>query len=71
MKSSKIFYKVIVGLLVMYLLIPLVGTFLFSIAGKWDHTILPESYTMHWYIELFQDERFYDAIRKNTVFNCM
>lgn len=64
MKSSFSFHKVVVGLLVIYLLIPLIGTFLFSIAGKWDHTILPESYTMKWYIELFQDERFYDAFQR-------
>ncbi|MFY0761727.1 ABC transporter permease subunit [Metabacillus dongyingensis] len=64
MKSSLTFHRVLVGLLIIYLLIPLVGTFLFSIAGKWDHTILPESYTMKWYIELFQDERFYDAFQR-------
>ncbi|WP_394136641.1 ABC transporter permease [Cytobacillus oceanisediminis] len=64
MKSSLSVHKVVVGLLVIYLLIPLLGTFLFSIAGKWDHTILPESYTMKWYTELFQDERFYDAFQR-------
>ncbi|WP_236694077.1 ABC transporter permease [Sporosarcina globispora] len=64
MKSLLSFHKALVGLLVIYLLIPLIGTFLFSIAGKWDHTILPESYTMKWYIELFQDERFFDAFQR-------
>lgn len=70
MKSSMTFYKVIIGLLVIYLIIPLIGTLLFSIAGKWDHTILPENYTMKWYMELFQDERFYDAF-KRTLFLIM
>jgi putative spermidine/putrescine transport system permease protein len=64
MKFSSTFFKVIVGLLVIYLLIPLVGTFLFSIANKWDHSILPESYTLNWYIELFQDGRFFDAFQR-------
>ncbi|KQL37711.1 ABC transporter permease [Bacillus sp. FJAT-25509] len=64
MKLSSTFFKVIVGLLVIYLLIPLVGTFLFSIANKWDHSILPESYTLNWYIELFQDGRFFDAFQR-------
>lgn len=64
MKSSLIFYKVAVGLLIVYLLLPLIGTFLFSIAGKWDHTILPESFTIKWYIELFQDERFLAAFQR-------
>lgn len=64
MKLSSTFFKVIVGLLVIYLLIPLVGTFLFSIANKWDHSILPESYTLNWYIELFQDGRFFGAFQR-------
>jgi len=64
MKFSSTFFKVIVGLLVIYLLVPLVGTFLFSIANKWDHSILPESYTLNWYIELFQDGRFFDAFQR-------
>lgn len=67
MKSSLRFHKVAVGLLIIYLLIPLIGTFLFSIAGKWDHTILPESFTMKWYIELFQDARFFTAFQ-HTLF---
>ncbi|MEH7351210.1 ABC transporter permease [Gottfriedia acidiceleris] len=64
MKLPTTFFKVIVGLLVIYLLIPLVGTFLFSIATKWDHSILPESYTLNWYIELFQDGRFFEAFQR-------
>ncbi|MEH7400272.1 MULTISPECIES: ABC transporter permease [Bacillaceae] len=64
MKLQTTFFKVIVGLLVIYLLIPLVGTFLFSIATKWDHSILPESYTLNWYIELFQDGRFFEAFQR-------
>lgn len=67
MKSSLTVHKIIVGLLIIYLVIPLLGTFLFSIAGKWDHTILPESFTMKWYIELFQDERFFTAF-EHTLF---
>jgi putative spermidine/putrescine transport system permease protein len=67
MKSSVTLYKVIVGLLVIYLLIPLVGTFLFSIASKWDHTIFPESYTLNWYVELFQDERFFHAFKRTLI----
>jgi putative spermidine/putrescine transport system permease protein len=58
------FHRSAVGLLIIYLLIPLLGTFLFSIAGTWDHTILPESWTMKWYIELFQDPRYFAAFQR-------
>ncbi|MDQ0197471.1 ABC transporter permease [Neobacillus ginsengisoli] len=64
MKSSLTFHKAAVGLLIIYLLIPLLGTFLFSISDKWDHTILPESLTMKWYIAIFQDERFFAAFQR-------
>lgn len=67
MKLQTTFFKVIVGLLVIYLLIPIVGTFLFSIATKWDHSILPESYTLNWYIELFQDGRFFEAFQRTLL----
>jgi len=67
MKSSKFVYKIIIGLLVMYLLIPIIGTFLFSIADKWDTTILPQGYTLHWYSDLFSDPRFFDALGR-TIF---
>lgn len=64
MKSSMKFHRSAVGLLIIYLLIPLLGTFLFSIAGTWDHTIFPESWTMKWYIELFQDPRYFAAFQR-------
>jgi putative spermidine/putrescine transport system permease protein len=64
MKSSLRFHKIAVGLLIIYLLIPLIGTVLFSVAGKWDHTILPESFTLNWYIELFHDDRFFSALQR-------
>ncbi|MBP0725262.1 ABC transporter permease [Bacillus sp. RG28] len=67
MKSSKLVYKIIIGLLVMYLLIPIVGTFLFSIADKWDTTILPDGYTLHWYSDLFHDSRFWDALGRTLI----
>jgi putative spermidine/putrescine transport system permease protein len=67
MRVSFHFHKIAVGVLIIYLLIPLLGTFLFSVAGKWDHTILPESFTLKWYIDLFQDERFFTAFQ-HTLF---
>jgi len=67
MKSSKIVYKFIIGLLVAYLLIPIIGTFLFSIADKWDTTILPQGYTLHWYSDLFSDPRFFDALGRTIL----
>lgn len=64
MKKGMVWHKSVITLLILYLLIPLVGTFLFSVATEWDSSILPESLTLQWYHELFQDPRFYDALNR-------
>ncbi|EZP75197.1 spermidine/putrescine ABC transporter permease II [Parageobacillus genomosp. 1] len=64
MKSSMAIHRWIVGIVIIYLLIPLFATLLFSLAGKWDHTMLPETFTLKWYSELFQDERFFLALER-------
>lgn len=53
---------VIAFVLAIYLLLPLIGTLMYSLAGKWSNTILPESWTFAWYAELFQDMRYFEAL---------
>lgn len=65
MKFNKIFHKTVLVVLVIYLLLPLAATLIFSIAGKWDHTLLPENITFKWYGELFSDGRFYQALLRS------
>lgn len=64
MKTKKLYHKTVLIALAIYLMVPLVATFLFSIAGKWDHTILPEYFTLKWYGELFSDQRFFEALQR-------
>ena len=42
-------------------------TFLYSIAQKWQSTILPEKFTFIWYKALFQDVRFWNAIARSFI----
>jgi len=62
MRKGKLIHSLIIGGLLFYLLLPLAGTFLYSVALDWNRTILPESYTIKWYEELFQDPRFIDSL---------
>lgn len=55
------FYLIIIGI-VLYLLIPLLGTFTYSFATKWTTTILPQGLTFDWYVQLFRDNNFYSAM---------
>ncbi|WP_186438325.1 ABC transporter permease [Cohnella terricola] len=49
-------------LLMIYLLIPLIGTFMYGFAKQWQTTVLPESWTLEWVLEMFKDLRFLDAL---------
>jgi putative spermidine/putrescine transport system permease protein len=50
--------KIFLTLVMIYLFIPVVATILFSLATKWDSTVLPEGYTLKCYATLFSDQRF-------------
>ncbi len=49
---------VLVGLFLAYMLIPIFATYVFSIATKWDVSILPEGYTFEWYATAFDHPYF-------------
>lgn len=70
MKESKGLHGSIVTLVMLYLFIPLLATFLYSIATDWYRTILPEGYTLDWYKELFTDPRFLAAMQR-TLLVCL
>lgn len=41
--------NLILLIIFLYLAIPIIATFLFSIADKWDSTVLPQTYSFKWY----------------------
>ncbi|RUT35873.1 ABC transporter permease subunit [Paenibacillus zeisoli] len=58
MKKGRAFPRVILTATLIYLLIPLLATLLYSVAKSWQNTILPESWTLGWFRDLFMDPRF-------------
>lgn len=65
---KKPFYHYItIGIVLLYLLVPLLGTFLYSFATSWHKTILPEGFTLKWYIELFGDIRFLNSLGRSLI----
>lgn len=69
MRSSMLWHKTLTALVLFYLFLPLLATFLYSIATDWYRTVLPEGYTGKWYLELVSDPRFLDALGR-TLFVC-
>lgn len=62
MKEHNGKYYFITFLILVYLFLPLIGTFLYSIATEWQTTVLPEGVTFKWYIQLFGDGRFLQSM---------
>ena len=49
---------IVTVLFLIYLFIPLLSMILFSFAGKWTSTVLPESWSMEAYATIFSDKEF-------------
>ncbi|KWX74146.1 ABC transporter permease [Paenibacillus riograndensis] len=49
-------------LLMIYLLLPLLATGLYAFAQDWQNTLLPRSWTLGWFRDMFQDIRFLEAL---------
>ncbi|MCX5838481.1 MAG: ABC transporter permease subunit [Deltaproteobacteria bacterium] len=56
-----------VALFLFYMLLPIVSTYVFSVATRWDRTILPEGYTFEFYIRAFQTSYFIITLRNSLV----
>jgi putative spermidine/putrescine transport system permease protein len=48
----------LVGLFIAYMVLPIIATYIFSIATKWDVTLMPEGYTFDWYEKALDDPYF-------------
>ncbi|KRF42188.1 ABC transporter permease [Paenibacillus sp. Soil787] len=65
--KKKWIHILIISATILYLFLPLAATFLYSIAKEWHHTIIPVSYTMNWYVDLFTDFRFLQAVGRTLL----
>lgn len=66
MKQKSIFPGLVIGGFLFYMLLPIVATYAFSIATRWDRTILPEGLTFDWYQVAFAD-KWFTIVFKNSL----
>jgi putative spermidine/putrescine transport system ATP-binding protein len=64
---ASLYHRVVVYLLFAILVLPLVGTFIYSIASSWSATILPAGFTVKWYVQLWSDPRFLMAFGQSLL----
>ena len=66
MKQNKL-SRTIAILLIIYLLVPIFFTFMYSIATKWQDTVIPEGLTMAHYAKLLSDPRYFMALGRTLL----
>jgi len=57
----------LVGFFLFYMLVPIISTYVFSIATRWDRTILPEGYTLEFYQRAFDASYFTITLRNSLI----
>ncbi len=57
----------LVGFFLFYLLVPIISTYVFSVATRWDRTILPEGYTLEFYLRAFNASYFTITLRNSLI----
>jgi putative spermidine/putrescine transport system permease protein len=56
-----------VGFFLFYMLLPIISTYVFSVATRWDRTILPEGYTLEFYQRAFEASYFTITLRNSLI----
>lgn len=69
-KHKRTFDRAVVTTVVGLMLIPIVATLVYSLSSRWGATILPDGFTLDWYIKLLSDQRFLDAFGR-SLFICL
>jgi putative spermidine/putrescine transport system permease protein len=58
MKRGSPFGGIGIGLFLLYMFLPIVATYVFSVATRWDRSVFPEGLTLEWYQTAFADRWF-------------
>jgi putative spermidine/putrescine transport system permease protein len=56
-----------IGLFLFYMLLPIISTYVFSVATRWDRTILPEGYTLESYVRAVRASYFLSTLRNSLI----
>ncbi|WP_409422817.1 ABC transporter permease [Pseudaeromonas sp. ZJS20] len=59
--------KAVLGGLMGLLLLPIFATLLYSLSSRWGATILPEGFSLNWYLQLWGEPRFLAALGRSLL----
>lgn len=58
---------ILIGVFLFYMFVPIVSTYIFSVATRWDRTILPEGYTLNYYTQAFKASYFISSLKNSFI----
>lgn len=69
MQKSKLnwLHRITITLTLIFLVVPVIGTFLYSLTNDWTTTFFPKSYTIEHYTNLIHDQRFWASFGRSIV----
>lgn len=51
-KNNELWRPVVLGLFLLFMVVPVIATLIFSVSTRWDRSIWPEGYTIQWWQEV-------------------
>jgi putative spermidine/putrescine transport system permease protein len=66
MKTRAVWRPIVLTLFLLFMVVPVIATFMFSISTRWDRTIWPEGFTLEWWSAVVS-HRFFGLTLKNSL----
>jgi putative spermidine/putrescine transport system permease protein len=68
-KKRRTSFLAVIALLffLIYMLFPILATYIFSVATRWDRSVMPEGYTLEWYRTAYSSAYFISSLRNSLV----
>ncbi|EPI8560537.1 ABC transporter permease [Vibrio fluvialis] len=65
--NHSLYHKTVVYGIVGIMLMPIIATLVYSLSSRWGATILPDGFTVDWYLKLLSDTRFIEAFGRSLL----
>ncbi|WP_275724562.1 ABC transporter permease [Vibrio furnissii] len=65
--NHNLYHKTVVYGIVGIMLVPILATLVYSLSSRWGATILPDGFTLDWYLKLLSDTRFIEAFGRSLL----
>ncbi|ELI1838491.1 ABC transporter permease [Vibrio fluvialis] len=65
--NHSLYHKTVVYGIVGIMFVPILATLVYSLSSRWGATILPDGFTVDWYLKLLSDTRFIEAFGRSLL----